>query len=370
MNFFNRIRSLIVKELQSLLNDRSGRVLLFMPVVLQTVLFPVAATLEVKNASIAVYNQDHGAASVELMQRFAASHAFTEFIPVSSQQEVEDVIGIRDAIVAVRIPEDFSRKIAAGETAPVQVLLDGRRSNSAQIVFGYMQSILDGYLKDRAADKGRVLPTEIITRNWFNPVLDYPNYILPNLIAVITTIGSLIVTALSVAREREQGTFDQLLVSPLTPEMIMIGKALPAMMVAFFQATLILLVAVLIYQVPFRGSLGLLYGGMFFYSLALVGVGLMISSISTTQQQAFLGAFVFMMPAILLSGFSSPVENMPHWLQTVTWVNPVRHFVEIVKGVFLKDASPSRILSLIWPLMVISGFTLTFASIMFRRKAA
>jgi len=370
MNFFNRIRALIRKELQSLFNDKSGRVLLFVPVVLQSVLFPAAATLEVKNASIAVYNQDAGPASVELMQRFAASRAFTEFIPVHSQQQVEEVIGTREAIVAVEIPEDFSRKLAAGETAPVQVLLDGRRSNSAQIVFGYMQSIVENYLKERAEAKGAVLPTEIVARNWFNPVLDYPNYILPNLIAVITTIGSLIVTALSVAREREQGTFDQLLVSPLTPEMIMIGKAVPAMLVAFFQATLILGVAVFVYDVPFRGSLPLLYGGMFFYSLSLVGVGLMISSISKTQQQAFLGAFVFMMPAILLSGFSSPVENMPKWLQTITWINPVRHFVEVVKGVFLKDASFERILALIGPLAVISVITLTVAAVMFRRKAA
>lgn len=369
MNFFNRIRSLIRKELQSLLNDKSSRVLLFAPVVMQAILFPSAATLEVKNATIAVYNQDAGPGSVELMQRFAASRAFTEFIPVHSQKQVEDVIGTREAIVAVEIPSDFSRKLAAGETAPVQVLLDGRRSNSAQIVFGYMQSIVEDYLKERAELKGHVLPTEIVSRNWFNPVLDYPNYILPNLIAVITTIGSLIVTALSVAREREQGTFDQLLVSPLTPEMIMIGKAVPAMLVGFFQATLILGVAVFFYDVPFRGSLILLYGGMFFYSLSLVGVGLMISSISKTQQQAFLGAFVFMMPAVLLSGFSSPVENMPHWLQVGTWINPVRHFVEVVKGVFLKDASLDRILTLIGPLAVISVFTLTVAAVMFRRKA-
>jgi ABC-2 type transport system permease protein len=370
MNFLNRIRTLVIKELQSLLNDRSGRVLLFMPVILQTVLFPFAATLEVKNASLAVYNEDGGLASIELMQRFAASGAFTEFLPMQSQSQVEAAIENRDALLAVRIPEDFSRKLALGETAPVQVMLDGRRSNSSQIAFGYLQSIVDQYLKERSETAGRILPSEMVTRYWFNPSLDYPKYILPSLIAVITTIGSLIVTALSVAREREQGTFDQLLVSPLTPEMIMIGKAIPAMMVAFFQATLILLVAVFLYHVPFRGSLALLYTGMFFYSLALVGVGLLISAVSSTQQQAFLGAFVFMMPAILLSGFTAPVENMPQWLQYLTWPNPIRHFVEIVKGVFLKDASFDRIASLIWPLIVISACTLTAASVMFRRKTA
>ena len=370
MNFLHRIHALIRKELQSLFNDRSGRVLLFMPVVMQTLLFPFAATLEVKNASIAVFNEDQGTQAIELMQRCAASGAFTEFIPVQSQAQVEEVIAKRDALLAVRIPPDFSRKLAAGEASPVQVVLDGRRSNSSQIAFGYFQRIVEGFSRERAEGSGKVLPTEIVTRYWFNANLDYVNYILPNLVAIITTIGALIITALSAAREREQGTFEQLMVSPLTPEMIMIGKAVPAMMVGFFQATLILLVAVYIYQVPFRGSLLLLYGGMFFYSLSLIGVGLLISAFSKTQQQAFLGAFVFMMPAILLSGFSSPVENMPHWLQIATLPNPVRHFVEIVKGVFLKDASLDRIVAVIVPLAIISVFTLTLASIMFRRKAA
>ena len=217
---------------------------------------------------------------------------------------------------------------------------------------------------------GRVLPSEIVARNWFVPNLEYPHFILPSLVAIITTIGSLIVTALSVAREREQGTFEQLLVSPLSPEMIMMGKTAPALAVGFFQATLILIAAVFVYDIPFRGSLVLLYGGMFFYALSLAGVGLFISSISKTQQQAFLGAFVFMVPAILLSGYTAPVENMPPWLQQLTWVNPVRHFVEVVKGVFLKDASFARVLSLVWPLMVIGTGTLTLAALMFRRKTA
>ena len=370
MNFLRRIHSLVRKEFQSLLSTRSGRLLLIMPILLQTALFPFAATLEVKNASLAVFNEDEGRASVELMQRFAASGAFTEIIPVWSGPDVDEAIGTREALLAVHIPSDFSRKIAAGETSPVQVLLDGRRSNSSQIAFSYLQSVLDVYLKERAAAAGRVLPSEIVVRNWFVPNLEYTHFILPSLVAIITTIGSLIVTALSVAREREQGTFEQLLVSPLTPEMIMIGKAIPAICVGFFQATLILLAAVFVYHVPFQGSLILLYCGMFFYALALVGVGLFISSVSKTQQQAFLGAFVFMVPAILLSGYTAPVENMPPWLQHITWANPVRHFVEIVKGVFLKDASVWRVWKLVWPLMIIGFSTLSLAAVMFRRKSA
>ena len=370
MMFLSRIHALVRKEFQSLLSTKSGRLLLVVPVVLQTALFPFAATLEVKNASLAVFNEDRGRASVEMMQRFAASGAFTHIVPVWSADELEQAIGTREALLAVHIPADFSRRIAMGETSPVQVILDGRRSNSSQIAFNYLQSVLDGYLSDRAAAVGRVMPSEIDARNWFVPNLEYPNFILPSLVAIITTIGSLIVTALSVAREREQGTFEQLLVSPLSPEMIMIGKAVPAVAVGFFQATLILIAAVFIYHVPFRGNLALLYGGMFFYALALVGVGLFISSVSKTQQQAFLGAFVFMVPAILLSGYTAPVENMPLWLQHLTWINPVRHFVEVVKGVFLKDASFARVLTLMVPLVVIGFATLSLAAVMFRRKAA
>jgi len=368
--FFSRIRALVRKEFQSLLSTKSGRLLLIMPVLLQTALFPFAATLEVKNATLAVFNEDHGRASVEMMQRFAASGAFTRIIPVWSAGQLEEAVGTREALLAAHIPADFSRRIAAGETSPVQVMLDGRRSNSAQIALTYLQAVVDGLLKDRAGAAGRVAPSEIVVRNWFVPNLEYTHFILASLVAIITTIGSLIVTALSVAREREQGTFEQLLVSPLSPEMIMLGKAVPAVAVGFFQATLILLASVFLFGVPFRGSLALLYGAMFFYALALVGVGLFISSVSKTQQQAFLGAFVFMVPAILLSGYTAPVENMPPWLQHLTWINPVRHFVEVVKGVFLKDASLARVLALVWPLGVISLGTLTLAALMFRRKTA
>lgn len=370
MNFFLRIRALVIKELQSTFGNPQARTLLIMPVILQTLLFPFAATLEVKNASLAIYNRDTGAASNELVQRFAQSDAFTEIIPIHAQSEMEAAIESRSAMLAVSIPEDFSRRIAAGETAPVQVLMDGRRSNGAQIAFGYLQGITETFLKDRMEAKGMTTPSQTVTRYWFNPNLDYKNFMLPNLVAVITTIGSLILTALSVAREREQGTFDQLLVSPLTPEMIMIGKAVPAMIVGFLQATLILCAAVFAYRIPFQGTLLLLYLGMFFYALSLTGVGLLISSICSTQQQAFLGAFSFMMPAMMLSGFASPVENMPHWLQIATIPNPVRHFVEIVKGVFLKDASAERVFSLILPLIIIGFCTLGAASIMFRRKTS
>ena len=192
----------------------------------------------------------------------------------------------------------------------------------------------------------------------------------PSLVAIITTISTLIVTSLSVAREREQGTLDQLLVSPLTPGMVMIGKAIPALLVATFQGTIILLGGVFLYRVPFQGSLLLLYGSMFCYILALVGFGLLISSICSTQQQAFLGVFSFVMPAILLSGYVAPIDNMPVFLQYVTWANPLRHFVLIVKGIFLKDMPAAIVFQSVWPLLVIAVCTATAANFIFRRHVS
>jgi ABC-2 type transport system permease protein len=205
-------------------------------------------------------------------------------------------------------------------------------------------------------------------RHWFNPNLDYVRHIIPSLVAIITTISTLVVTSLSVAREREQGTLDQLLVSPLTPGMIMIGKTVPALFVAMGQATIILSAGVFVYRIPFQGSLLLLYGSMVFYILALGGFGLLISSICSTQQQAFLGVFSFMMPAVLLSGFPSPVENMPRWLLMLDWFNPLRHFIVIVKGVFLKDIGLVPLLHPLWPLLVIAVLTLSTANWMFRHR--
>lgn len=364
-----RLLTLIRKELQIILGDRQGRLLVIMPVIVQTAIFPLAATLEIKNATLGIYDQDRGPAAVELTQRLRAQRVtFTRFIDIGDERQLGEAIERQRVLAVVRIPPDFSAKIArADATAQLQILLDGRRANSGQIAAGHLRQIISGFEQDAPA----AMPVSaLVTRAWFNPNLDYLDYILPCLIALITTTGVLIVTALSVAREREQGTFNQLLVSPYSPEMIMAGKIVPALLIATFHATLILLAAVFIYQVPFRGSLLILYAGTLLYALALAGVGLFVSSLCATQQQAFIGMFAFMMPAMMLSGFAAPVENMPVWLQHITWMNPIRHFMEVVKAVYLKNATLGHIASLAWPLLVIGSITLGAAAVLFRRRIA
>jgi ABC-2 type transport system permease protein len=367
ISMFSRIGTLIVKELQALLRDPQSRAILIMPVLLQLGLFPFAATLEVTNNTLAVFNEDNGQASFELVQRFSQAQAFSEIIPIYDEADMRQVIDTQQALMVIRFPADFSRLTAAGQTVNIQALLDGRRSNSGQIAQGYIQQIVQDYSDELQNRNRQPIRTRLITRNNFNPNLDYVRHIVPSLVAIITTVSTLIVTALSVAREREQGTFDQLLVSPLTPSMIMVGKTIPAMLVAMAQATIILLAGIFIYRIPFAGSFALLYASMVFYILALAGFGLLISSICATQQQAFLGVFSFMMPATMLSGFVSPVENMPVWLQYLDWLNPLRHFIVIVKGIFLRDIGLATVLQNLWPLLVIATVTLSAANWMFRR---
>jgi ABC-2 type transport system permease protein len=367
---FSRIFALIIKELETLLQDRQSRTILIVPVFLQLALFPFAATLEVKNNTLAVFNEDSGRESTELMQRFSQAQAFTRLLALHSEAEVRRTIDNQQALLVLRFPPDFSRELAASRSPNVQAILDGRRSNSGQIALGYVQQIINDYFGERLESRQKTAPSALVTRYWFNPNLDYVWHILPCLVAIITSISTLIVTALSVAREREHGTLDQLLVSPLTPGMIMLGKIIPAILVAVAQATIILLGAIFVYRVPFQGSFLLLYGSMIFYSLALAGFGLLISSICATQQQAFLGVFSFLMPAILLSGYASPVDNMPPWLQYLDWANPMRHFIVIVKGIILKNIGPGAVLHSLYPLLIIAIGTLGAANWMFRKRLA
>jgi len=367
---FYRLWTLIRKELQSLLREPQTRAILIMPVLIQVVLFPFAATLEVTNASIAIFDEDAGTHSVELTQRFAKASAFSEVQLLQSAQQIEPIIDNQKALLVIRFPQHFSGKLAQGLPTQLDLILDGRNSNSAQIAANYLQQIVKDYQQELLAGRPTTNNSELIIRNWYNPNLDYKWFVVPSLIALITTIGILIVTSLSIAREREQGTLDQLMVSPLATWQIFVGKAVPAQIVALVQASIVLVIGIWAYQIPFAGSLWLFYFTMIIYGFSLVGFGLLISALCSTQQQAFIGVFVFMMPAVLLSGYISPVENMPVWLQDITWINPVRHFTDITKQIYLKDASLDIVWKSVWPLCVIAASTGSAAYWMFRRKIA
>ncbi len=364
-----RVLALIKKEILAIVRDRRSRMVLIVPPVAQLLLFSFAASLEVRDADLAILDLDRGAWSMELVQRFSGAPIFGEVTFLEGRQELGPTMDGRQALMTVVIPQDFSRAIAAGRPTDLQLILDGRRSNSAQIVQGYAARIVDGFNRDLARRQGLFgPPSTLVARNWFNPNLNNVWFTVPNLIGILSTTIGLVVTALSVAREREMGTFDQLLVTPLSAREILAGKTIPALFLALMEGTLILAVAVAVFRIPFHGSLAALYLSMAVFLAAVVGFGLFISSMAKTQQQAILGAFTFMVPAVLLSGFATPVENMPGWLQVVSLANPLRYFLVIVKGVFLKAMPAAMILEQIWPMAVIAVLTLAGAGWFFGRR--
>jgi len=364
---FSRIQALIIKELLAILRDKKSRFVLIVPPLVQLFIFSFAATQEAKNQTLAVLNLDHGKPAMTLEQNFAAAATFSKVLYLASAAEVTPVIEDQQAIAVLWIPQDFSRNVESGQPAAASFILDGRKTNTAQIVQGYAQRIMNDF-RAHLNTSGESDGARLVVRNWFNPNLDFRWYTVPSLVCILTTLISLLVTGLSVAREREMGTFDQLLVSPLHPLEILIGKAIPALFIAMIEGTFMVLAAVFLLRIPFNGSLPLLYASMTVFLLAIIGVGLFISSLSMTQQQAILGAFVFLVPSVILSGFSTPIENMPHWLQTITLGNPLRYFMIIVRGIFLKDIPAALVWHQTWPMAVIAAITLSTATWLFKKR--
>jgi ABC-2 type transport system permease protein len=360
---------LIVKELLAAWRDPRGRFILIGPPLMQLLLFTYAATQDVTNVRMAVFNEDYGTAARDLIARFEGSRNFGEVSFLRGEADIAPAVDSLRVLMVLHIGPNFSRELAAGRPGSVQLILDGRRSNAAQLVAGYAQAIFDAYNQELVwGQRGPEPPSVAVSRVWFNPNRETTWNSVPSLVVILTTVMGLVVTALSVARERELGTFEQLLVSPLQPFEIIIGKTVPALLIGLAEATMIIAFGVFVFRVPLHGSLALLYASMVVYLAAVIGVGLFISSLARTQQQAILGAFVFMVPAITLSGFASPIENMPDWLQWATLANPIRHFLVIAKGLFLKNLSAAEVLRNLWPLMGIAVVTLTASTWLFRRR--
>jgi pyoluteorin transport system permease protein len=364
-----RIIALTRKELLAVLKDRRARNSLLLPPILQCLLFGYAATYDLNHVPYAVLDQDAGGASQALLAKLDGTGIFERVADLERQSDIRSYIDDRRALLVVQIPSDFSRRLQSGRGAAVQVIADGRNSNTAGTALGYVQSAIEGFNADWRADHG--LPPPAITvaaRAWYNPNLMTRWNMIPGLIGTLTMIQTLMLAAMSVAREREQGTFDQLLVTPFRPPEIMAGKALPSMLVGIVQATGVLLVAQLWFRIPFQGSFLTLYAGLVLFVLAAVGIGLVVSALTQTMQQAMLFSFVLIMPFALLSGLTTPLRNMPLSLQYFTSINPLRYAIDIAQRVYLEGAGIGALLPDLWPLAAISAVTLAAASWLFRHR--
>jgi ABC-2 type transport system permease protein len=364
-----RILALTRKELLAILKDPKTRISLFLPPILQCLIYGYVATYDLNDVPYAVLDQDRSAASQKLLAGLDGSGVFRRVANLERAADIKNIINERHVLLVVQIDRDFERRLLSGDQADIQVIADGRNSNTAGTAMGYVSAIVEVFNSTWRTEHGQGGPAiRLSTRAWYNPNLETRWHMIPALIGTLTLLQTLLLTGLSVAREREQGTFDQLLVTPFRPSEIMVGKALPSMVVGISQATLVLLVAQLWFRIPFAGSFFTLYAGMSLFVLAAIGIGLLLSSVARTMQQAMLFSFLLLMPFSLLSGLTTPISSMPESLQYLTYLNPLRYAINIAHRVYLEGAGLRLLMPELWPLALIAAVTLPIASWMFRHR--
>ena len=327
-------------------------------------------TYDLHDRTEAVLDQSRREASARLLARVESNGLFRQVATLADARQIADVIDEGRAMFVVSIPADFAPRLAQGQTTAVQLILDGRNSVTAGLASGYVGSIVGSYNQTlrQAAGLSGTGGVKIERRAWFNPNLESRWSLMPTLIASLSLIQTLLLAALSVARGREQGTFDQLLVTPLTPMQILVGKAVPSVLVGLLQSTIILVIIRFWFQIPMAGSIVTLYLGLLVFTVAAVGMGLSLSALSLTMQQAMLYTFLVVMPLMMLSGMLTPVRNMPEVLQVATYANPLRFGVAIARGVYLEGATFVDIVPHLVPLVVMIVVTLPLAAWLFRHR--
>jgi len=363
--WFHYLVVLTKKEFLTILVDPANRITLIIPIFLQALLFGYAASYDVNHVDYAVLDQSHSQASQQILSHLDGSGVFKRTADLQNTAQIQQVINDRSALAVITIPADFEDKLNNNESSAIQVVLDGRNSSTAGMAGSYISSIVTQVNQERLGSTSAVT---VQSRTWYNPNLESRWGMMPSLIATLSMMQTLLLSALSVAREREQGTFDQLLVTPYTPTQIMIGKAIPPILIGVIQSSIILAIILFWFQIPMNGSLLLIYFGLFAFNIAVVGVGLSISAIALNMQQAMLYTFFLIMPLTLLSGLLTPVQNMPNVLNWLTYANPLRFGIDLVQRVYLEGASFSQVKWDFLPMLILALITLPLAAWLFKNR--
>jgi len=373
----NRLRQMLIKEFLQVFRDKRALWVLIGPPIIQMLVFGYAATYEIRHVPTAVLDLDHSQESRELIARFSATPYFDVRAQLTDREQIREMIDRGQATVALEIHPGFAALLRKGQTAPLQVIVDGTNSNTALIALGYVNQIGQGFANDYQRDAmrrsspfllARMPAVELEQRPWFNPDLESRWFFVPGVIGSLLQVMIIVLTAFAVVREREIGTLEQIMVTPIRPREFILGKTLPFFLIGLFDAGMIGLVGTLWFQVPFRGSLAVLALGLMLFLFCALGIGLFISTISATQQQAMVTAFFFIMPAITFSGFGFPIASMPRFVQWLTYLDPLRYLLVVLRGVYLNDIG----LDLLWPqmaAMAVLGTALLAVSVLRFRKS-
>lgn len=381
---WERLKQMLIKEFIQIFRDPRMKAVIFGTPIIQLVVIGYAVTTDVTQVATAIADFDRTQETREIARRFESSGYFRVIRSVEDAKVVRTLIDQGEVKVAIQFDPGFARDLARGRTAVIQVIVDGTDSNTAGVVLDYANRIiaqvnrekLQLLLAARAVARGDVAPitpatlpgVELRSRAWFNPDLRSRNYYIPGVIAILIMLTLMMMTAMAIVREREIGTMEQLLVSPIRPAELILGKTLPFALIGFFDVVIITTVAVLWFAVPIHGSLMLLFATTSLFLLPVLGIGLYISTISKTQQQALMSTFFFFQPAMLLSGFAFPIASMPEAIQYLTYLNPLRYFLIIIRGIFLKGNGAD----ILWPqmlaLLVLGIGVLTASALRFHKR--
>ncbi len=372
---FERIKAILIKEFKQIFRDPRMKTTIFLGPVIQLLIFGYAATTDITYIPTAIYDLDNTRESRDLTREFTYSKYFVVQNNIITDQEQRDLIDKAKVNVVIRYNRGFARDLNSGKGATVQMIVDGSDSNTAGVILSYANTIIQRYsykvLKNEAAiylKQAEFPSVDLRDRAWFNDNLVSRNYYLPGVIAMIVTIMTLLLSSMAIVREKEIGTMEQLIVSPIRPFELILGKLAPFAVIALAQVIMITTVGVLWFHVPIRGSLVFLFISTLIYLLTSLGFGLLISTVSATQQEAMMSVFLFYFPALLLSGFAYPIANMPQIIQYITVLNPLRYFLVILRGIFLKGAG----IEILWPqlaaLLVMGVCVLTISSMRFQKR--
>lgn len=375
---WERVKHMLVKEFIQVLRDPKMRGVIFLMPIIQVLVFGYAVTTDVKHVRTAVYDLDNTQATRELVDRFARSGYFDVVARVNDDRQAQAMIDRGEVRTLLHMNHGFQNELRAGRPAELQVIVDGTDSNTAGIVLDYSRKIAAQFSHQVTVTRTtralgilpRTVALDLQTRAWFNENLESRNFYVPGVIAIIVMLITLMLTSMAVVREKEIGTMEQIMVTPITPAEFILGKTLPFAVIGFSDVVLVTVIGVLWFEVPIRGNLALLFAGTALYLLTTLGLGLLLSTVSQTQQQAMMGTFFIYFPAVLLSGFMFPIANMPVVVQWLTYLNPLRYFLVIVRAIFLKGVGPE----ILWPQMAALGamgvLTLWLASRRFRKTLA
>lgn len=371
-----RLKQMLIKEFIQVFRDKRTRYILFGPPLIQLLVFGYAATFEIQHVPTAVLDRDQTQESRELVSRFTSSPYFDVQRQLVDQRQIVDLLDRGEVTVVLQIHPGFSENLRKGQTAPLQVLVDGTNSNTALIAAGYVNQIAQGFALDYQHDRMQrtspfladVAPSvQLEQRPWYNPDLRSRWFFVPGVIGSLTLVLVTTLTAFAVVREREIGTLEQIMVTPIRPWEFILGKTVPFFLIGLADMVMIAVIGTFWFQVPFRGSILVLLAGTVLFILCQLGVGLLISTVCSTQQQAMVTSFFFIMPAITFSGFGFPISTMPGWLQVLTYFDPLRYFLVILRGVYLKGVGIDVLWPQMWPMAVLAAAVLALSIFRFHK---